>query len=154
MSWWQFGRDFGLLLLVFIDGSNVQAQTFELLVPSRVIQAGELVLETDLSAKVFEVTPTGAANYVMSVAQIKGKEARRALPIGRPIANSSLGPTVLVRKGQSVEARFRAAGIVIEMPLIALENGFEGSVVTSRNTATGKHVRARVAANGTLEVLK
>ncbi len=147
-------RSLAVALLTLVECESLQAETIEFLVPSRIIQTGEQINGEDFTTKMFEVSLVGAARYVTSASQFKGKEAKRILPIGRPVSNSSIGPQVLIRKGQTVEAHFRATGILIEMPLSALEDGSVGSVVMTRNLTTGKKVRARVTANGTVDVLK
>ncbi|MFN0191033.1 MAG: flagellar basal body P-ring formation chaperone FlgA [Aestuariivirga sp.] len=145
---------FAALLLGLCATNSATAEIYGFLVPSRVIYAGERLNPADFIEKKFQIAPAAAKNYVLVAAQLNEMEATRVLPVGRPIAVSSIRRSAAVRKGQQVDAEYNHSGIRIEARLVALEDGEEGSEIAARNPASGKSVRARVKKDGSLEVLQ
>lgn len=83
-------------------------------------------------------------------AAVVGSASRRALRVGQLVDRRVLAEAILVRRGASVSIVARNGDIVVSMAGQATEAGRRGELIDVRNSATGKHIRARVT--GTNEV--
>lgn len=121
-------------------------------VPGAVIYAGEAMEEAALTEKLFNVPESAAANFVLDRRQLKGLFAKRALLPGKPIALSHLKPREAVLQGTPTRATYSSNGVTITTLLIPLQAGAVGDIIDARNPQAGTTVKARIGADGALEV--
>lgn len=132
------------LLLALIP---LPAMATESLVATRPIAAGALLAHADLTT-VAAVIPGALADPADAV----GKEARRAIPAGRPIRAEDVAAPAMVERNQIVPLRYAAGGLAIITEGRALARGAEGDVIRVMNLGSRNTVSGRVLADGSIQV--
>ncbi|WP_373663900.1 flagellar basal body P-ring formation chaperone FlgA [Uliginosibacterium sp. sgz301328] len=137
------------------DGNWAETYTVRARVNARVVVAagsipsGRAIQPNDLALERRELT--GTFDDVFSdPAELNGQASRRALRAGQIVDRRAVAEAVLVRRGADVSIVARNSGIVVTTAGQAEGNGRLGEIISVRNAATGKVIRARVT--GTNEV--
>ncbi len=79
--------------------------------------------------------------------------AKMFIPAQTFITIHQVEPKILIYKNESFLATYKEGNILIELVLIARENGAKDAIIEALNPQTKKIVRIRVLANGTGEIL-
>lgn len=79
--------------------------------------------------------------------------AKVFIPQETLISTQQVQLKILIRKGESFLATYKEGNIIIQITLIAKENGVKNAIIEAFNPETKKVVRIRVLANGTGEIL-
>jgi flagellar basal body P-ring formation protein FlgA len=136
-----------------IEGlSATQAAATDIPVPKVTINAGQKIQNTDLLLKSFFVPESAARTYAMDFTQVQGRVAKRTLPVGQPIALALLRLSDNVVQGSPTKVYLAMDGLVISTILVPLQSGTAGQIVDARNPDSGKIVKARVNADGSLQI--
>lgn len=94
----------------------------------------------------------GAIDQALSdPAAVIGSASRRALRVGQPVDRRLLAEAVLVRRGAPVSIVARNGDVVVTVAGLATEAGRRGELIDVRNSATGKHIRARITGSNEVE---
>lgn len=111
--------------------------------PGRPISPSDLALERrDIGA-----TPDAFSDPEAAI----GQTSRRSLRAGQVLQKPMLAAPLLVRRGDSVRILARSGPVEVSSAGEALEAGHGDDVIKVRNAGTGKVIRARVTASGTVE---
>jgi len=122
------------------------------LVARRSLQRGEVPLAADFDLARRRV-PGLATAFVTEPNALGGQRLRRAMAAGEPLATTLLESAPLVRRGQSVTAVTRAAGIEVRSVAEAMANAAAGDRLRMRNPSTGRLLDGTVQPDGTVEIL-
>jgi flagellar basal body P-ring formation protein FlgA len=131
---------------------DAAAGTHALLVPVKTIYPGEAVTAVAMAEKLYTLDDALLSNWVTAAQQVRGKQARRTLAAGKPIALTALKTPDAVLRGRPARATYRAPGLEIATTLVPLDDAAAGEQVSARNPETGIVVEAEVLANGELLV--
>jgi flagella basal body P-ring formation protein FlgA len=132
----------------FAQGTDNQA---ELIVPAHDIARGTLITESDVETKAVPVLRLNES-MVRNLADIVGKEAKRALRAGEVLRLSDLKHPTLVAKGATVTMLFDAPGIALTAIGRALAEGGEGDSIAVLNPTSYRQVVAVITGPGTVRV--
>jgi flagella basal body P-ring formation protein FlgA len=122
------------------------------LVARRALRRGEVPLAADFDLQRRRV-PGLATAFVTEPDSLGGQRLRRAMAAGEPLAAILLESPPLVRRGQSVTAVSRAAGIEVRSAAEAMANAGAGDRLRLRNPSTGRLLDGTVQPDGTVEIL-
>ena len=123
----------------------------ELIVPAHDIARGAVIAEGDLAIKPIPVLRMNES-LVHNLADIVGKEAKRALRAGELLRMSDLKHPTLVAKGATVTMVFEAPGMSLTAVGRALAEGGEGDSIAVLNPTSYRQVVAVVTGPGTVRV--
>ncbi|HRY27177.1 MAG: flagellar basal body P-ring formation protein FlgA [Geminicoccaceae bacterium] len=123
----------------------------EVMVPTRPVAAGERLDPAWLEPALVPARLL-RADALGSLDELDGTEARRRLAAGRPIRQADVQPTRLVRRGETVELRYRAPGIELVTLGRALEDGARGAFVQVANLDSERQLVARVVGSQLVEI--
>lgn len=116
----------------------------------RAIAAGDLVRATDVALRTNSgTTPTQAAT---SLEAVVGKEATQAIRPGAIVMTSQLRAPFLVRRGERVSVRARAAGVKVSTYATAQQDGSLGDLIAVQPLEGKDRYFARVSGLRELEV--
>jgi flagella basal body P-ring formation protein FlgA len=116
----------------------------------RSIERGELVRRSDVELRPFGGSLPSTA--VTSPEAVIGKEAAQRVPEGTLVLGSYVRSPIVVRRGERVSVRARAAGIVVSTFAIAQQDGGVGDLVTVEVIDRKERYAARVSGVRELEV--
>jgi flagella basal body P-ring formation protein FlgA len=117
----------------------------------RTIERGELVRRTDIEVRPYAgALPTQA---ITSVDAAIGKEAVQGIREGSLVLGNYVRSPIIVRRGERVSVRARAAGIVVRTFAIAQQDGGIGDLVPVQAVDGKERYAARVSGVRELEVL-
>ncbi len=116
----------------------------------RSIERGELVRRSDVELRPFGGSLPSSA--VTSPDAVIGKEATQRVPEGTLVLGSYVRSPIVVRRGERVSVRARAAGIVVSTFAIAQQDGGVGDLVTVEVIDRKERYAARVSGVRELEV--
>jgi len=122
-------------------------------VPRETMFPGDVITPERLTERQFQTTDRSVQGVATDASEILGKETRRRLVAGMPIALSGLGIPLVVRRGAGAVAYYREDGFSISTAVIALADGAEGDVIDVRAVETGTTLKAEVLPGGELAVL-
>lgn len=142
----------GIAIVALFLCGGAAADTRNLPVPNVTLYPGDAINTQGLSLKVFSGNPSIWANYVLDAEALAGKEARRTLVAGQPIALAAIKTPDVVKRGVATRAVLRSGGLEITTLLTPLASGAAGEVVEARNIESGITVPATVMADGSLLV--
>jgi flagella basal body P-ring formation protein FlgA len=130
---------------------NDAAKEVDLAVPAHDLARGSVIAEGDLT---YQAMPAARAvsGVLRSIADVAGKETRRALRAGEPIRTTDLKRATLVPKGSTVTMIFDAPGMRLTAVGRALNEGGQGESITVLNPTSYRQVEATVVAPGTVRV--
>lgn len=121
------------------------------LVARRSLQRGDVPTAADFDVARRRV-PGLASAFVTDAAALGMRRLRRPLAAGEVLAGDALESPPLVRRGQSVTAVSRAAGIEVRMAAEAMANAGAGDRLRLRNPATGRMLEGTVQPDGTVAI--
>lgn len=122
-------------------------------VPRETLLPGDVITPEQLTERQFQTTDRSVRGVATSAEEILGKETRRRLVAGMPIALGGLGTPLAVRRGAGAIAYYREDGFSISTSVIALADGVEGDVIDVRAVETGATLKAQVLPGGELAVV-
>jgi flagella basal body P-ring formation protein FlgA len=123
----------------------------ELIVPAHDIARGTVIAESDVATKTIPILRMNE-QLVHSLADIVGKEAKRALRAGELLRMSDLKHPTLIAKGATVTMVFDAPGISLTAVGRALAEGGEGDSIAVLNPTSYRQVVAVITGPGTVRV--
>lgn len=121
-------------------------------VPLVTIYPGQPITASQLGERQFRTTATSLNGIATEFAEVTGREARRRLPVGKPIPLSVLQTPMAVRRGTTALVTYRENGVSISMPVTILQDGTVGAIIDARNMTTGAVIRVIVMAGGGVQV--
>ncbi|MFV0626500.1 MAG: flagellar basal body P-ring formation chaperone FlgA [Alphaproteobacteria bacterium] len=132
---------------VFVDGklekkTDLQGRYFvisNVYVPARNLQKGDVIAEADLkqiAMRQSKVKPV----YLTDKSKIVDMEAKKPLREGRLISSRDIGKHTLIKKGDTVNMLYQAAGIQIVAKGQALSDGGKGDKIEVMNTKSKKNI--------------
>lgn len=142
--------------VVFNDGkvsrlSGVATLMTEVPVPSRKIEPGEVISSTDITLT--EIPWIRLGNFsVVEEDKIVGMQAKRLLAQGRPIADGSLTPPIVIKRGQKIDIVLRSGSMSISAPGKALSDAYAGQDIKVVNLVSNKTVLATAKESGIVEI--
>jgi flagellar basal body P-ring formation protein FlgA len=142
----------GLAGALLLCGSLATAAGVELPVPNVTIYPGDMIGDTLLVDRTFQLKPGEDLPVYKQRDGLIGKVARRTLPSGRPIPLNSVREADLVSQGKPVTIIFQAGGLTISGQAIALTGGRVGDLLSLRNIDSGAVIKGIVQADGTVRV--
>lgn len=130
----------------FVARAEISA---EVLVAATALPAGRSIGTADLALERRDLATIPDA--LSQATAVIGMASRRSLRPGQVIQQAMLVSPVLVRRGDHVRIVARSGPVEVTTGGEALEAGRIDDAIRVRNTATGKVIHARVAADGTVE---
>jgi flagella basal body P-ring formation protein FlgA len=118
---------------------------------TREIDRGELVRRSDV-----ELRPFAGALPNLAVASFEsavGKEAVQPIRAGSLVIGSQVRSPIIVRRGERVSVRARAAGVSVRTYAVAQQDGSLGELVMVQSLAGKEKYAARVSGLRELEIL-
>lgn len=125
--------------------------TLPILLPNRRIAAGEIIDQSDVTQATMPLNAV-AAHILRSERDIVGKEAKRILLPGRPIASHSVVEPRAVLRGDSVTISYANGILDLTAPGRALEEGAVDDFIRIVNLQSSKTITARVVQGGLVRV--
>lgn len=121
----------------------------EVLVTTVALPANRAIAAADLALERHDVVATPDA--LSDLTAVVGQSSRRSLRAGQVVLRQMLVMPVLVKRGEAVRIVARSGPVEVTSTGEALEAGRGEDTVRVRNAATGRVIRARVTASGTVE---
>jgi len=121
----------------------------EILVTTTALSAGRGIAGADLTLERRDITTIPDA--LSEPAAVVGQSSRRSLRSGQIVQRQMLVAPMLVRRGDAVHVVARSGPVEVTTSGEALDAGRSDDIIRVRNTATGKVIRTRVRASGTVE---
>ncbi len=90
---------------------------------------------------------------IVAIDDVIGLQAQTLLTKGKPILKNSVGPVMLVERGDLVEVRVVGGGITIATSGRSLDRGAQGALIPVETLEPRKKLMARVAAPGIVEII-
>lgn len=147
--------------LLFVSGDAVVSaipvsgrfeETVEIPVLKRQVKNGEVIRAEDIELRDHPFART-RSDTVTDLASLVGKSPTRTISPGRPVYESELAGPTLVKKNATVQMRYLSAGLEISATGQTVDDGARGDVITVRNLASKKLVRAVIADEKTVDVV-
>lgn len=132
----------------YIVRGSVQA---DVVVTTSAVIAGQAITAGQLARERRDASSTPGA--LSSIEAVVGKSSRRSLHSGQIIDRTWLLEPILVRRGAGVSIVARNAGIEVQVPGEALDEGRRDEIVRVRNTQNAKILRVRVVGEAMVEVV-
>lgn len=92
-------------------------------------------------------------HHPLSKKEIDSVSAKIFIPQQTLIASYQVEPKIIIRKNDTFLATYKEGGIIIQLVLVAKENGARGAVIEALNPESKKSMRVRVLGNGMGEIL-
>lgn len=122
-------------------------------VPRETLFPGDVITADRLVERQFQTTAQSVRGFATDSSEILGKETRRRLVAGMPIALGGLGTPMVVRRGAAGTAVFQDDGFSISTSVVALSDGASGDVIDARSVETGAVIKVQVLPGGELAVV-
>ena len=140
------------------NGSNIVVNGISIVmvklpVPNRRILPDEIITENDISLIDYQFSRSGAFS-IFDVESIVGYQARRMLAKGRPVAQQSITPPIVIGKGEKVNIVYRNNGMELSTKGKALDEGYIGKEIKIVNLVSHKTVVGVVKEKGIVEVIQ
>jgi len=147
-------------LLFVADGEIISAlpasghfnEMVEVPVLKREIRNGDIIKDTDIEVRDFPTNHT-RSDTISDLSSLIGKSAAHSISPFRPIRAQEISSPALIKKDTMVEMRYSLPGMEISTSGQALVAGAKGDVITVRNVASKKVVRAVVESSDTVSIL-
>jgi flagellar basal body P-ring formation protein FlgA len=117
--------------------------TAEVIVPTRTIQRGEIILPQDVRKARLDRREVGR-EYQPEMPRIIGQAARKVLAAGTPIADSDLTSPEVVERNSSVLIIYEGDGITLTARGKAMTSGASGDLVSVMNIQTKRVLQGNV----------
>lgn len=127
------------------------AAQIDVVVPNRAVKADEIIEADDLTtARVvtYDLKPL----FLTDPGMVEGKSAARPLQPNIPLRQGFLKAPILVKKGDRVLIEAKRGGLSIQTTGVTKGSGQVGQMVMVANLDSGRELRARVVAQGLVEV--
>jgi flagella basal body P-ring formation protein FlgA len=124
----------------------------ELPVLKRQVRAGETIAEKDIQLRDFPASST-RSDAVIDLAGLIGKSPLRTISMNRPVREQELAMPTIVKKNSLVQMHYKSGAMQISDSGQAMEDGSKGSVISVKNVASKKTIRAMVVNADTVEVV-
>lgn len=118
---------------------------------TRSLQRGHLLAASDIKMAEHKLDRP-QANLYLDIAQLLGKELRRPLPAGSPLAAHQLRSPRLIERGQVVELVAGGPGVKVRMQGKALANAAAGDRILVDNLRSGRRVEGVVNSDGSVRI--
>ena len=115
----------------------------DIVVPNRTLPAHTIIQPADVIAKTGDIS--GAVSDVNAVV---GRETKRALYAGRPIALADIGEPAIIDRNGLLKLVYRTSGLRIETDGRSLDRGSAGDLVRVMNLGSRNTVTARIGEDG------
>jgi len=122
-------------IIVHGDANPGAPRNAEILTYARSLNAGEIVLPSDLVWAKAVADPPDAPR---SAEVVIGMAARRPLRAGDPVLAHDVAPPIVIKPGDTVEVTYADAGIRLTLQGKALASAAAGDTVNVLNTASKK----------------
>ncbi len=156
MIWRQASGVIGwaLLLFAFLVGPGFAGSQniMPLPVPKVTLFPGDRIERRLIENRPFPKSTVQRFSVIANPQDLIGKEVRRTLLPGQPVATSSVATPQLVRRGEPARLVFKEQGLVIVAHVEPLENGGAGDVIRVRNIDSGIIISGRIDENGAIQV--
>ncbi len=147
-------------LLFMADGEVVSAmpvggryeEMIEVPVLKREVRSGDVIGEADVEIRDFPITHT-RTDTITDSAVLIGKSPVAAISPSRPVREHEIASPAIVKKNGIVSMRYTSPGMEITTTGQAMNEGARGDVISVRNTASRKIVRASVVDAGTVSIV-
>ena len=123
----------------------------EVVAASTSIARGQVIEEDNISLARTNIAAARNGSLI-SVDSAIGLEARRSIRPHQVIRNQDLVEPLVIRKGDAVQVAALLGGLRVITPGTALGNGRIGEQITVTNNRSNRKVRAKVIAEGLVEV--
>jgi len=146
--------------LFFMSGSDVitaipstgeYQEMVEVPILKREVRSGEIINGTDVEVRDFPLAHT-RSDTVTDISDLIGKAPAHGISPGRPIRLAEVALPPVIKKNRMVEMRYNAPGMEITANGQAMDDGAKGDVISVRNTASRKVVRAVVLDANTVTI--
>lgn len=117
-------------------------------ITTRALPKHHRLMATDLESQLQSVDSPEA---LMSAPQLLGMQLRRAMPQGQVLLPQHVVRPLYAKKGERLEIRAGTDGIVVNVPGIALRNGYAGERIRARNAHSQTWVEGLLIAPGVLQ---
>ena len=124
----------------------------DVVVAKSAIRRNATISEGDLEMVRRSYSDRSRAQYFSNVADVVGKQARRAIAAGEPIHPEALSVPFAVHEGGRVRLLFETPRLIVEVQGVALINGHIGDFIPAKNLQSGKVVYGILDGNHTLRV--
>ena len=147
--------------LMFVNEGNVVSampvtgrfeEVMEVPVLKRPVKNGDVIKAADIEIRDFAVSRT-RSDTITDIAGLIGKSPARSISASRPVREQELASPAIIKKNGLVQMRYLSPGMEITATGQALEEGSKGSVISVRNLASKRLVRAVIADDKTVNVL-
>jgi flagella basal body P-ring formation protein FlgA len=91
-------------------------------------------------------------NLIRDAKLVEGKEARFAIPAGRPLTADIFQAPTVIERGERVIIELVNGSVRVTGPGVARQSGKMGQILQVQNQVTGKYMYARVTAPGTVTI--
>jgi len=115
----------------------------EYVVTVRALNRGDIVRIADVELRPLEETPL-RGKAAIQLKDVVGREVLRPLASGQPIDERQLRRPLLVRRGQAVQVRAKAAGVVVTTTARATEDGAAGDIIVLQSLENREKYSAHV----------
>lgn len=134
------------LIICLLAANHVFA---DVLVPTRTIRPGTIILASDLG-----LLPGERADSFSNPSDVVGQEARVALYPNRPIHFDQVGPPALIERNQIVSLRYVGSKLAISTEGRSLDRGGVGDRVRIMNLTSRATIFGFVQPDGTVKVIR
>lgn len=127
-------------------------EVVEVPVLKRQVKNGDVIKASDIEIRDIAVSRT-RSDTITDISSLVGKSPERSISPSRPIREAEIASPVLIKKNALVQMRYSSPGMEITATGQALEEGGKGSMISVRNLASKKLVRAQVADGQTVNII-
>lgn len=124
----------------------------ELPVLKRQMRSGETINDKDIQIRDFPVSST-RSDAITDLASLIGKSPLRTISMNRPIREQEIARPTIVKKNALVQMNYNSGAMQISDAGQAMEDGSQGSVISVKNVASKKTIRAVVVSADRVEVM-
>lgn len=123
----------------------------KVVITNRTLARGERITNADIKLKALNIADI-RSGVLFAIEAAVGKEAKRHLKAGFPIKINQLAEPMVIKRGDRVQIAAVAGGLRVLMTGTALANGRLGQQIPISNDKSNRKVRAKVVAEGRVEV--
>ncbi len=123
----------------------------DIVVTAQALKRGSQITKTDLRTQRVNLAETRNGT-LYNMEEAVGMELRRSLAAAAPLRIRDLAEPMVIKRGDRVQIAARLGGLRVLMPGTALANGRIGEQIAISNDRSDRKVRAKVIAEGQVEV--
>lgn len=117
----------------------------------RPLTRGDIIRASDVVVRPLLQTPT-RINPATRLSDVVGHEVLRTIALGQPVDRRQLQKPVLIRRGQAVQVKAKAAGVVVTTTARAAEDGSLGDIILLQSLDSREKYSAHVTGLQTAEI--